>query len=401
MIKLPTYNKKRALVYISTIILSVLYIWLGNRLAVKGAIEFEDFDPYGSQKARVTKIIKRTSSLIELEGMAPEEDILIIFEAKVLTGRAKGDIVKVQQTSSPFSPMQLKEVEVGDKVLIFENLDLESDVDWFVGEYVRTDSLLLLGGVFMALLILFGQSKGVNTIISLLFTCLAVFLVFIPSVLSGQNIYLWSITTCVFVIVMTMLIINGADQKSLTAGAGCISGVLLTGVLTIYMDRALGLTGLVDDESVYLMFLNPDNPVDLKAIIFAAIIIGAMGAIMDVAMSIASALMEVKENTQNPSFALLMRSGFAIGRDMMGTMANTLILAYIGSSLSVTLLLVAYNKSLLQLMNREMIVVEVLQALVGSFGILFAIPFTTLICAVIYTRKKDTGDEQNSSHLQV
>ncbi len=401
MFKLPTYDKKRIFVYFTTIILAVLYIWLGNRIATKNSVEFEDIDPFGSQKAKVTRIIKRTSSLIELEGVAPEEDIIIIFEAKVLTGRAKGDIVTVQQNSSPFSPVQLKEVEVGDKVLIFENMDLESDIDWFVGEYIRTDSLMLLAAVFIGLLILFGRTKGVNTIISLLFTCLAIFMVFIPSVLSGKNIYVWSIATCVFVVIMTMLVINGANQKSLTAGVGCISGVLLTGLLTLYMDKILGLTGLVNDESVYLMFLNPDSPIDLKAIIFAAIIIGAMGAIMDVAMSISSALMEVKENTQSPSFSLLMRSGFAIGRDMMGTMANTLILAYIGSSLSVTLLLVAYNDSLLQLMNREMIVVEVLQALVGSFGILFAIPFTTLICSIMYTRKKDDSIEQNSGDLQV
>ena len=133
---------------------------------------------------------------------------------------------------------------------------------------------------------------------------------------------------------------------------------------------------MVDDDSLHLYLLNEDRPIDLKAIIFSAIIIGAIGAIMDVSVSIASSLKELQDQVEHVSFGMLLKSGITIGKDMMGTMANTLILAYIGSSLSVTLLLVAYSNSLLTLFNREMIVVEILNALVGSFGILLTIPLT-------------------------
>jgi uncharacterized membrane protein len=135
------------------------------------------------------------------------------------------------------------------------------------------------------------------------------------------------------------------------------------------MDRTLALTGVLSEESVYLTYLPMETPIDLKAIIFAAIVIGAIGAIMDVAMSISSALWEIAGTSESASFETLFRSGINIGRDVMGTMANTLILAYIGSSLSVVLLISVYSSSLLYLLNREMIVVEILQALVGSFGI--------------------------------
>lgn len=162
----------------------------------------------------------------------------------------------------------------------------------------------------------------------------------------------------------------------------------MTGILTIIMDRVLQLTGVVDQEAQFLLLLNEDNPINLRGVIFGAIIIGAMGATIDVSMSISSALHKLSENMHDKTYAKLLKSGLNIGRDIMGTMANTLILAYIGSLLSIVLLLVTNTGSLLNLFNREMTVVEVMQALVGSLGILFTIPITSLLCASIYHEKK-------------
>ena len=127
---------------------------------------------------------------------------------------------------------------------------------------------------------------------------------------------------------------------------------------------------------------------DLKGIVFAGILIGAVGAVMDVAMSLASALWELRERAAAPTFGMLMKSGMNIGRDMMSAMANTLVLAYIGSSLSTVLLLVAYASSLDGLFNREMIITEVLQAVIGSMAILLAIPLTSFVASAVYTRRR-------------
>jgi uncharacterized membrane protein len=154
------------------------------------------------------------------------------------------------------------------------------------------------------------------------------------------------------------------------------------------MDKVLFLSGIVDEHSRYIANLPVEIPINLKAIIFAGIIIGAMGAIMDVAMSISSSLWEVKEKAGSIDFKTLFRSGLTIGRDIMGSMANTLILAYIGTSLSVVLILSVYSSSFLSLFNTEMIVVEILQALAGSLGLLFALPLTAFFCSVFYLRKK-------------
>jgi len=184
--------------------------------------------------------------------------------------------------------------------------------------------------------------------------------------------------------VMTLIIVYGGNRKSFVAALGCVAGILLSGILTLIMANVLELTGLLDEDSMNLLYINPDMPIDLRGVIFASIILGAVGAVMDVSMSIASSLNELVENMDMPSFSQIIKSGFEIGRDMMGTMANTLILAYIGSSMSVLLLYCAYNSSFIYLMNKEIIIMELLQSLIGSIGILTVIPFATFISAKVY-----------------
>ena len=238
--------------------------------------------------------------------------------------------------------------------------------------------------VFLLLILVFGRSKGVNTIIALIFTCLSIFIVFVPSVISGYNIYLTSIITAIYIVFMTLIIVYGGNKKSFVAALGCVAGILLSAILTLIMANALELTGLLGEDSMHLLYINNDAPIDLRAVIFGSIILGAIGAVMDVSMSIASSLNELVENMDKPSFSQVIKSGFEIGRDMMGTMSNTLILAYIGSSLSVLLLYCAYNSSFIYLINKEIIIVELLQALIGSIGILTVIPFATFISAKFY-----------------
>lgn len=313
-------------------------------------------------------------------------EVTVLFRAKFTSGPLQGTVVDATQIINPLIAVEMKEVEAGDKILLGQSQVHNQTDQWVFTEYVRTDALIVLGVLYALCLLLFGGLRGLNTILSLMFTCLAIFMVLVPAILSGHNIYLWSIVTCVFIVSVTLIIVNGIGKKSLAAALGCLGGIVVAGAITLIMDGIIELTGFVDENSVYLVMLNPDHPIDLQAIIFASIIIGAIGAIMDVSVEIASSLKEIYEQSSQPGFAMLVKSGFNIGRDIMGTMANTLVLAYIGSSLAVVLLLTAYkSSSLLHLFNLEMIVVEVLQALIGSFGILLAIPLTSVISALLYT----------------
>lgn len=376
--------RKEVWIYLGTILLSVLYLFIGNKIAMKNYKSYFDTQTTGL-KAKVVEVVEKTNE--KLLGISEDEgNIIIEFKAKILSGERKGEEINAKQYKYSIEPMPQKEVEKGDKVLLLEDAYVEAKDEWVLGTYIRSDTLMVLGAVFAVCLVIFGGFKGINTLISLIFTCLSIFIVFIPAILSGLNIYLWSVITCFYIVVMTLTLINGINVKSLSAGIGCVGGAILASIITIFMNKFLHLTGLVDDQSMFLLLLNENNPIDLKAVVFGSILIGGIGGMLDVSVDISSALTEVAQKMRRKSFKGIYQSGMNIGRDTIGTMASTLVLAYIGGSLSIVLLLIAYNNSLLYTMNMEMIVVEILQAIVGSFGMLLTVPLTALISARLLTR---------------
>lgn len=374
--------KKERIVLAVALIVSILYIFIGNKMAMKDNKFFQDNTKLDYPKAEVTRILERTETPLNIEGLENQYNTDITFEAQITSGEHKDELVIAVQNISTYVTGTVDEVKAGDKVLLFNETTYDNESKWYFVEYSRTSAIIVLGVLFFGLILLFGKSKGVKTIISLLITCLSIFLVFIPAVLGGQNIYIWTILTCAVITFSTVMIVYGYSKKTLATALGCIGGVLVAGLLTLIMNGALKLTGFVDEDAIYLNQLNA--AIDLKAIIFGGILIGALGAIMDVSIDIASSLSEVSAKLEKPDFKTIIKSGFNIGKDIMGTMTNTLILAYIGSSLSVVLLLTASNNSFAYLFNLEMIVVEILQALVGSIGILTTIPLTSCICAGLY-----------------
>ena len=379
--------KKQRIVFIIAIIISIIYIIIGNRIALKNNKFFNDALKLQYPRAKITRVIERKETPIEIGELSNQYNTDIIFEARMLSGKDKGSSVIAMQNISTYVTGTIDEVKAGDEILLYNNENTNgSSINWYFVEYSRTKALIVLGLIFLGLILLFGKTKGVKTIVALLITCLAIFVVYIPAILGGQNIYAWTIVTCAFITFSTVMIVYGYSKKTLSTSFGCIGGVLVAGLLTLIMNGFLKLTGFVDENAIYLMQLN--EAIDLKAIIFGGILIGAIGAIMDVSIDISSSLFEVADNMEKPDFKSIMKSGFNIGKDIMGTMTNTLILAYIGSSLSEVLLLTASNNSLSRVFNLEMIVVEILQALVGSVGLLTTIPLTSLACAVLYKQEE-------------
>ncbi len=371
-------NLVRIISYIAVIIFSVLFIYYGNNIATSDYTYLQGQGVDKTYPAEVTDILQ-TIPYDYGNGMKGTE---VYFKAKL----KDGDEITAKQTVDDYDAVPYKLVEKGDNILL--GVSSEDEGNYEFSEYIRSGYLILLGAVFVLLLLFFGRSKGFNTLVSLMFTCLAVFAVFVPAVISGQNIYAWTVIICVYTIIMTLIVVNGPDRKSLTACIGCSGGVFIAGMLSVIMNSVLGLSGILDESTFSLTTVNPEHPIDLLAIIFAAITIGSMGAVMDVAVDISSSLHEIKLKVPDIHRKELFKSGMTIGRDLMGTMANTLVLAYIGSSLSTTVLLVIFNGSLLELFNKERVIVEVMQALIGSIGILLTIPFTAFVASIVYKHLK-------------
>lgn len=378
-----TFKTKRTaiIVYVVTVIVSALLLYAGNRYVYDSGSMFQGGYDDGACSARVTEILSSRSDDVIVDNTVIGKEFIILFDCKILSGEHKGETVMASESGTPYDTVPLEKVKVGDRILLTHSEDQNAAVEWLMYEFDRTMPLWILGIAFCAVVLLFGRMKGVNTLISLGYTCVAVFAVFVPSVLSGKNIYLWSIITCIYIIIMTLLIIDGLHKKTLAAIIGCSSGVIVSGLLTLLVSHFLHLTGITTEDTIYI---KQSFNIDLNALIFAGIILGSVGAVMDVSVSISSSLAELHDKVEHPTYKGLLGSGITIGRDIMGTMANTLVLAYIGCELSATLLSVVYSSSMRTLFSREKIVEELLQALVGSIGLLLTIPLTAAVSSALY-----------------
>lgn len=390
---------KKRVIYVVTIILSVLYIFIGNKIVTKNNDSVSTLDSEYT-KAKVTKILDIKETVAQAGSTEADKDITVTFEAKIISKENKGKVIETEQIISYPNAENAVELEVGDRILILDAYeDDDGNIVWKYVDRERITPVILLGVIFILLLIIFGKTKGINTILALCFIVLSIFAVFIPSILAGFNIYLMAIITCIFIVLSTSIIVYGINEKSIATVLGCLGGMLISLLLLVIMDSIIHLSGYTSEESMFLMLLDLDNPINLKAIVFASIIIGAIGAIMDISIDIASSLREISYKIKNPTFKEIVKSGITIGQDIIATMTNTLVLAYIGSCLSSVVLIVAYDTSLINLFNKEAIIVEILQALIGSLGLLFTIPFTSVICGIMYSHrgiKKELIDIKDS-----
>lgn len=376
---------KKIIPYLIVVILSIAFLVVGHD-KMKITYQESEFDNMLVYKAEVVSIDNIVDTSYSIGGLGDIAGSEIEFSAKITgSGMLQGITVTAYQTIDEILAVNPKIVSVGDNILI-AHYDTGNNLGerWNFSDYTRSDGLIWLGVAFLICVLIFGGIKGLNTILTLGFTCLAIVLVYVPSIINGYNVYISSIVVSIYIIFMTLLLVNGFSKKTFCAIIGNIGGLAVAGGLTLFMESSLHLTGVTDDNSFYLMLITEPSVIDLKGIIFGAILIGALGATMDVAMTIASSLHELAENMDNPNFKTMVKSGFNIGRDAMSTMTNTLVLAYIGSSLSTVVLIMSGDQDLMTIFNKEMIVVEVIQSLVGSMGILFAIPATTVLAALVY-----------------
>ncbi len=365
----------------SVVVVSVIILFFAS-----SAVSYdsgEDIDGI-IETAKVIEITENFNYEI-MEGVFADE---IIFVAELTSGEYSGTWIQmIQQVDSLFYPQPVI-VSVGDDILVTnQNQIIASDgesYNWAYTGHNRLNYIYILVAVFIGLILLFGRAKGLAAIITLVLTIAAIFYFFLPSILTEQNIYLTATATTFFVIFSSLFILNGFNKKSISAIIGNCFGIVIAGVVAYIVNAVMDITGVLDQDYIFLTMLENNIVIDLQAVVWAGVLIGALGAIMDVSMSIASAMQELYEGIDRPSFKALVRSGLNIGRDAIGTMTNTLILAYVGSSLAIILLFTAYNRNPYVILNLEMILVEIISAIVGSIGIIMAVPSTVFVAASIY-----------------
>lgn len=278
------------------------------------------------------------------------------------------------------------ELSKGNTVIVQISQNGDTIQNVTIQEIVRQNYIILMVLVFFAIIIAIGKKQGVKAILGLIVTVLAIYFIMIKGIYAGKSAIWLSVATSVVIIVLTFIIIAGLNKKSLTAALGTVGGVISAGLMAVIFGYLAKLSG-VTEESLFLAIASENIVFNFRELFFAGIVISALGACMDVGMSISSALDEIKQKNPEITWKELLKSGMNIGRDVIGTMTNTLILAYVGGALTIILLFMASNMSMGDIINKETIATEAVSALAGSMGVVFTVPTTSLIYAWLNKNK--------------
>jgi len=275
------------------------------------------------------------------------------------------------------------EVEQGDRIVVHLEEVEEGEPVIHILEYARDIQIYILLVIFAAAILYVGGMKGIKTILTLFLTVFIIFKVLLPLVLKGYNPIIVTVVVATTITVVTILFISGKEKKGMAAMGGTILGVMISGGLAFAIGAKVHLTGLSSEEAIMLMYIPQGIQFDYRGLLFSGILLGALGAVMDVSMSIASSIEELNRVNNELSWQRLYMSGMSVGRDIMGTMTNTLILAYTGSSMPLLLLLMAYDTPMNKMMNLDMIATEIIRSLAGSIGIVLTIPITAALAVLL------------------
>ena len=299
---------------------------------------------------------------------------------KILEGKYKGEEYTTNYVLSYDIEGKILayELEQDNKVMVSITENPDGTKEIAVQNVVRQNYMLLMVLVFFISIVLIGGKQGIKAILGLIVTILAVYFILIKSIYIGKSPIIMSIITSAIIITATLIIIGGFNKKVLTAAIGTLGGIITAGIFASIFSYLTKLSGACED-AVQLSINASNITFDFRELIFAGIIISALGACMDVGMSIASSLDEIKSKTPDITAKELFKSGMNIGKDVIGTMSNTLILAYVGGALTLIILFMVCDFNFIQILNKETIAEEIISAVAGSTGVLYTVPITAFI----------------------
>ncbi len=342
-------------------------------LSLRGIEKTELLETEGRsfEKAEVIKIIRDNVS--EHGTYTGNQKVLL----RLLTGKYRGTSIEALSSSGYLFGAHCS---VGMKVIAIVN---ESQGELAVSVYSkdRAPVLYFMILLFIAVVIFVGGKKGIASIAGLLFTMFSIFFFFLPMIYKGISPILSAVFIVAITSLVTMFLIDGISRKSIAAILGTIDGVIVSGLFAWLFGKASGISGYNVSDIENLVYLSEMTDINIGELLFAGILIAALGAVMDVGMSIASTLNEIKGKNTSMTAKELFQSGMNVGRDMIGTMTNTLILAFTGGSINTLVFIYAYNYEYRQIINMYSIGIEIMQGLSASMGVILTVPFTSLIAA--------------------
>lgn len=377
----PKICSRSRLIYLLILILVIAFsIVAAWQLRKVQKTELTNTRGHSFEKAVVTEVLRDN---VQQDGSRVGEQRVRV---RLSSGSHRGEEI---ETSSPSGYLFGAPCVKGMKVIIMQSVAGDTLVTSVYAQD-RGSVILIFALLYLLVLCWIGGKQGLRGALGLIYTVAAIFFLFIPLVYLGYSPFWMAVLVCLMTTFVSMTLIGGFSRKTLAATLGTSAGVIIAGLVAMAFSLFSGIRGWNVSNIEHLMTLWYTENIRVGDLLFAGLLISALGAVMDVAMSISSTMQEILQQRPDLGRKELIKAGFRVGRDMMGTDSNTLILAFAGGSVSVLLLNYAYQLPLLQIINSNNIGIAVMQGLAGSFGVALSVPSTVILAALIYLppRKK-------------
>ncbi len=380
---MKTEMKRNIFAIVSVLIISIAIIMVSKSIFPDGFLE----DRYGKgaefYNGVITEIIEEDLNKDPiLDGVEIGYQKVI---AKVTEGQYKDNTYEIKNN---ISRLYNYKVEEGTKVVLILYKQNNGNMIWDVYGYDRSSMIYVLAGIFIIVVIIIGGVKGIKSLVSLMFTLVTVIFLMLPLMFRGVEPMLAAVVSATLSIIVTLSLVSGINKKTVTAIIGTISGVVISGIIAYIFGELTHSSGMTMNDTESLIYIAEGTNLKVKGIMFAGILIASLGAVMDVAMSISSSLFEIYEVNKNIKQIDLFKSSMNIGKDIIGTMTNTLILAFAGGSITTLILIFAANMPYNKFINLEELAIEIIQGLAGSIGIVLSVPITAAVGSYLCRKKE-------------
>ena len=341
-------------------------------------------DFQGNYKGKVINIVRE-----EIQNLFGADYTIQTLQAEILNGPEDGEIVEMKNDFQP--------LEKGDIFYFNYSVQINGAESYVVTAVSRQGALLLLVGIFVAAVILFGRWQGVRSLIALAASFLGIIFVLIPGILNGWSPLIASSLVASVILFAAIFFTHGFNRESLVAYTGTISAVILTGIFALFAVSITKLSGFAAEEAIYLNF-NTGGALNFTSLLLGAFIIGFLGVLDDIAVTQAAIVTELFDSNPEMKRSEVYRRAMRIGQEHVGALVNTLVLAYTGASLPL-LLYVSYSTAgILTTINLEVFATEIVRIIVGSIGLILTVPLVTFLAVMYLKNQPKKGGTAKKHH---
>jgi len=355
-------------------VLFILFVFLFN----KGErIQLLNQEGTEYEKAVVENVLKDN---VEKDGSRAGNQIVSV---RILTGNKKGQVFEATSHSGYLYGANCTE---NMKIIVSISTSGNSSVV-SVYNYDREPIIYGLVALFILMLWVVGGKRGFKSAISLIFTFVCIIFLFIPMLYKGYSPFLSAVIITILITIVSIYLVGGLTIKAISAILGTIIGVIISGGVAVAFGHFANISSFNVSQIEELVFISNNTNLKISGLLFAAVLISSLGAVMDVSISIASTINEIYISNPNLTKKELFSSGINVGRDIIGAMSNTLILAYTGGAINTMIFIYSYNMKYNQIVNMYSIGIDIMQALSGSISIVLTVPLVSAITSSMLTNK--------------